>query len=429
MNTSEKPQNPADVRTTRTRLFRTVIAVALAGLSANGCLAPAADDQSPAPGSHRILAEDGVVSFPFDIYRGDIRFGAEINGREVKLLLDDGFMWDQVLFWGGPEVDALGLVPDGEVSIGGENDKNAIASTTASGITIRFPGVEFTDQSAVITPNSSGTRSMWEGSVGQVSGTFLKHFVVDINFDTMMITMIEPEKFEYEGEGSAVPWRPLEVGAWSIPGTLHLADGRRVAMEFMMDLGYNNQAQIATGGEHGISTPGKALPASLGFNIKREEIRGHLGRVPRIEIGGFEVEDVLASFVLEEQGDEVFHEVMIGLGLLSRFNLIFDYSRQRLIVEPNGSFGDSFEHNMSGVSMSRGGGDDLRVLSVQAGSPAAEAGVEAGDRIIEIDGKPAVDFGFWDLIPFFKREGETVEMIIARDEEELEISFVLRRVI
>jgi hypothetical protein len=34
---------------------------------------------------------------------------------------------------------------------------------------------------------------------------------------------------------------------------------------------------------------------------------------------------------------------MIGLGLLSRFNLVFDASRNLLYVAPNSSFSDPFD--------------------------------------------------------------------------------------
>ncbi len=295
------------------------------------------------PGSYRILGDQTAIRFPFDIYRGDIRFRAEVNGHPVHLLLDDGFMWDPLLFWGGPDVEALGLERDGQILVGDEDDETALASDTASGITLRLPGVEFLDQSAVITPQSSGNSSMWSGSVGQVSATFFKHFVVDINFDSMMITLIAPDQFRYRGQGSPVAWKPLEIGAWSIPGTIRTSDGRRVSLELMMDLGYNDQAQIATGGEHELEAPEDAVPGSLGFNIQREETRGHFGKVAGIEIGGYEVKEVVAGFVLEEQIDHTFHEVMIGLGLLSRFNLVFDASKNRLFVEPNGSFADPFD--------------------------------------------------------------------------------------
>ncbi len=326
----------------RRRLVLGGLCLALVLSTTVGTASASEQGEGDAPGSFRLLKDGGVVRFPFDIYRGDIRFRARINGHEVRLLLDDGFMWDALLFWGGPDVDALDLEPEGEVLIGKSDDESAISSNMAKGITLGLPGVEFTDQTAVITPESSGNSAMWEGSVGQVSATFFKHFVVDIDFDTMIITLIEPDAFEYSGDGSAVPWRPLPVGAWSIPGTLRMDDGRTVTMELMMDLGYNDQAQIATGAEHGLVAPAGAVPASLGFNIQRQETRGHVGRLPGIEIGGYEVADVPCGFVVEEHRDHTFHEVMIGLGLLSRFNLVFDYSRQRLFVEPNRDFAKPF---------------------------------------------------------------------------------------
>ncbi|MCP4899005.1 MAG: PDZ domain-containing protein [bacterium] len=391
----------------------------------------ASQDADPVttPGSYRFLGDAGVTSFPFDIYRGDIRFDAEISGHQVKLLLDDGFMWDPVLFWGGPEVDELGLVTDGELSIGADDNENRIPATTASGITIRLPGIEFTDQTAVITPATSGTASMWAGSIGQVSGTFLKNLVVEINFDTMKITLIEPKEFEYRGQGKAVPWTPLGFGAWSIPGKLVLSDGRTVDLDLMMDLGYNDQAQIGTNREHLIKLPKKALPGSLGFNILQEEMLGHYARIPMIEIGGFTVKYILASFVSEEQSDELHHEVMIGLGLLSRFNLTFEFARKRLYVEPNGSFNDSFEHNMSGLSLRLQDPDSVRVLRVHPDSPAADAGIRAGDRIFKINGRDAVDYSYWDLAPLLQRRGETIEIVIVRESKELQVSIVLRRVI
>ncbi|UCC43531.1 MAG: PDZ domain-containing protein, partial [Candidatus Zixiibacteriota bacterium] len=353
---------------------------------------------TPPPGSYRVLSEDRIITFPFEVFRGDIRFRAEINGREVYMLLDDGFMWDQILFWGSPTVDSLNLNYDGETDIGGGPDDDAsIASRTASGITIRFPGVEFTDQTAVVTPYSSGVSNMWQGSIGQVSGTFLKHFVVDINFDDMMITLIEPHKFVYRGQGAEIPWTPLGFGPWAIPASLSLTDGRSVSMDLMMDLGYNDQLQIATRGEHDITVPERALPASLGRNIQGTETLGHIGRLPSVIIGGYEIKDVLSGFVSEEHSGHTFHEGMIGLGLLSHFNLVFDYSRQRLFVEPNRNFTAPFIYNMSGLALRPGSGNYLSIQRVHSDSPASEAGLQVGDRVIQINRRSVTEYDFWEL--------------------------------
>jgi hypothetical protein len=300
--------------------------------------------EAGAPGHARVTDPDGVVRFPFDLYGGDIRFRCRVNGHDTYMLLDDGFMWDSLLLWGGPEVDSLGLVYDDEEVgvVGGATGDAEVVARTASGITVAFPGVEFTGQTAVVSPAASGNSAMWQGSIGQVSAMLFKHFVVAIDFDDRTIALFDPRTFSWDGSGAAVTWEPMGFGPWKIPATIGLA-GRRVPLDLMMDLGYNDQLRIATGGEHNLSAPPGATPASLGVNIQGVETRGHRGYLDYVDIGGYEVRNVEAGFVLKEQADHTYHEAMVGLGLLSRFNLVFDYSRRTLFVEPNASFDDPFE--------------------------------------------------------------------------------------
>jgi len=197
----------------RLSTFSITIAMTMLVVVMGGGMVSAQDDfeQTPPPGVVTILAQDGRIEFPFEIYRGDIRFRCEVNGHPVQMLLDDGYMWDQLLFWGGPEVDSLGRTYDGESEVGNDNsDKRA--SRTASGITVTFPGVELSEQTAIVTPSSSGVSGMWSGSIGQISAGLFKNFVVEINFDRMTITLTPPEKFAYSGKGKAVPWEPLGFG-------------------------------------------------------------------------------------------------------------------------------------------------------------------------------------------------------------------------
>jgi len=385
-------------------------------------------ETSPPPGAYRILADDGTIQFPFDIYRGDIRFLCEVNGRQVHMLLDDGYMWDQLLFWGSPEVDSLGLVYDGEIGVGNE-DSEKLVSKTASGITVGLPGVTFIEQTAVVTPYSSGNSSMWSGSVGQISATFFRHFVVDINFDKMIITLREPGNYEYGGKGVAIPWQPLGFGPWSIPATLQMQDGRSISMKLLMDLGYNDRLQLVVGGEHNITLPEMKLPASLGFNIQRVETRGFVARLPQIDIGGYRINDLIASYVSEEHRDQAIYEAMIGLELLSRFNLVFDYHRRRLFVEPNSSFDTPFEYDMSGFVMAVALQGYAIIQQVHERSPAEEAGLQVGDKILRINDKLITDYGSLDLRSMFKQEGAVVNVRIERDSEEKEVSLILRRII
>jgi hypothetical protein len=215
--------------------------------------APVRSDQpgsalGPPPGDYKILSGASEVTVPFEIFRGDLRMAGEIGGKQVRMMLDNGYMWDPLLTFGSPRIDSLNLHYDGEGEVGGPGAGRPVQSRTASGIVLRFPGIEFAGQTAIVTPESSGLTRMWEGTEGQVSATFLKHFVVSIDFDERMITLTEPSAFRYRGSGAEVPLKPLQGGAWGVPGIIEMSDGRRVSLDLMLDLGYKDQIQIVTGG-------------------------------------------------------------------------------------------------------------------------------------------------------------------------------------
>ena len=404
-----------------------------------GANVPATDQErctgnsvTPSPaGSYRILDEDSRIEIPFEIFRGDIRFQCTVNGHKTHMLLDDGFMWDELLFWGSPEVDSLHLEYYGEMEVGGgDDDSEKLISKMASGITVAFPGIEFTDQVAVVTPKSSGNAGMWWGSIGQISGGFLKNFAVDIDFDRMIITLRELDDFEYSGDGVAVPWEPMGFGPHSIPATLHLDDGREISMELLMDLGYNDPLRITVPGQKNVTLPGKKLPASLGFNIQGVETRGFVGRVPVVDIGGYAVKDVLVDFAPRDpEGGGIQEEAMIGLELLSRFNLVYDYKNKQLFVEPNKTFDEPFEYGMSGMVLAPSAGGHPVISQVYEDSPAEEAGLATGDKVLELNGRASSEYDLSELGSIFRQEGASVDLTVEHQGRRREVTIVLRRLI
>lgn len=407
--------------------FTAVLVFAISLSASVGSDAPDSALGQP-PGHYTILSGGSEVTIPFEVFRGDIRMVSEISGKPVRMMLDNGYIWDPLLIFGSPRIDSLDLHYDGEGEVGGPGGGSPVRARTASGIVLRFPGIEFTDQTAIVTPESSGLTRMWEGTEGQVSATFLKHFVVSIDFDERMITLTEPSVFQYRGNGAEVPLKPLQGGAWGIPGTIEMPDGRRVSLDLMLDLGYNDQIQILTDGPNGFQLPQKAIEVSLGFGVQGE-IRGHLARVRRIEIGNYAIDDALAGFVPGTDSVTAHDEAMIGLGLLSRFNLVFDYPGCRMFIEPSQTYSDPYEYDMSGMWLRPQSDGSWEIERVLEGSPAAEAGLRAGDKIERINGDPATEYGFWDLFPMMRQPGNTLELEILRSEDPIRAVIILRRVI
>jgi hypothetical protein len=414
-----------------TRGFRgfLIVPVALIVFLWGGAVPSHAEDVlGPPPGTYEITSGDGEIRIPFEIFRDDILMLAEVNGVKLRMLLDNGSLWDQLLFFGSPRIDSLGLEYDSEIQVGGSGEGDPVMSDMASDVTIRFAGVEFRGQPAITTPYSSGITDLWEGSDGQISAAFFKHFVVDINFDESVIRLIPPEEFVYSGSGREIAMEPASFASWTIPGKLEMSDGNVIPVKLMLDLGDLHALSLTTGPTYGIEVPEKAIETSLGYGVQGE-IKGHMGRVRGVEIGGYRLRDVLAGFQAPRDDGRTDDDAYIGFGLLSRFNVVFDYPNRRMFIEPNRRFGEPFEYDMSGMLLKQGPEGSLAVVRVYRDSPAAEAGLRVGDLVTSINGLPAGEHKIWELRPMFFKEGKTVDMEVSRGGKTREISITLRRVI
>ena len=95
------------------------------------------------------------------------------------------------------------------------------------------------------------------------------------------------------------------------------------------------------------------------------------------------------------------------------------------MFEPNTSFDQPFEFDHAGVVLATEGADfsSLTVFMVIAGTPAAAAGVQPGDKILTIQDRPARSFSVSEAREYFehavgpqkltvRRNGSTVSLTV-----------------
>jgi S1-C subfamily serine protease len=90
----------------------------------------------------------------------------------------------------------------------------------------------------------------------------------------------------------------------------------------------------------------------------------------------------------------------LGSGILSRFTLVFDYRAQTVTFIPNRDVDRTFLTDRTGLSLNQSGASSFEVNHVVPNSPAAQAGIVKGDRIVAFNTKLVKrGYGLGDFAP------------------------------
>ncbi len=366
-----------------------------------------------------ITDSDGTgepIVIPFDMYRGDIRMNAEINGRPARMLIDNGILSDDLLFFGSPEVDGFDLTYTETISVKGSGEGSAVPSRRATDILLAFPGIEFPNQQAAVTNYTPGTPNLWAGSEGQVSAIFFKNYVVEIDFDRLELSLWKPSDYEAEANLLSIPLSEQESGMWTIPATIEIEAANPVKIALALDLGNSNPIQISMIGAHGFQPPDNAVPASLGFGMQGP-IMGSFASINALTLGSYSLPSILSGF---ETGMS-FEETQVGMEILSRFTVTFDYPGHRLMLKPNSHYNDPYEIEVSGMVVSTDSDRAPYVSAVLKGSAAIEAGVKTGDKISAVGGSSVTGKSPIEVASHLAQSGQQVQVTLQRDDQELKL--------
>lgn len=295
----------------------------------------------PAPGTYTIKDDRDKVILPFTFFGMNLMVDARMNGVDIKMLIDNGVMWDELLFYGSDQVDRLGMQLEGSVRVTGAGDDSSkgTESYTASNASISFDDVTFHGQSAVITPKDSGWAEYFPGVAGQVCGAFFKHFIVEFNFDKQIVILHRPETYNYQGHGSAVKMSRNEGGGYTIPIKIKPRNKAEINDRLSIDLGGINPVALVIIEKYGFDKS-NSEKIYLGHGASGE-ITGYRDYLQTLTIGNYELEEVLTVFTESDDGSN-HTNTTIGLPLLMRFNLVFDYFHQTLYLQPNSHFNDPY---------------------------------------------------------------------------------------
>jgi hypothetical protein len=265
------------------------------------------------------------------------------------------------------------------------------------------------------------------GPVGAVGFEMMRRPVVIVDYQREQLTFNLPETFTYAGEGVKVPIdstrspNQIEVKG-SVNGSggvfcIDTGDEGSLELEQRFVSQYDLVKQLSPK-YHGYagSAIGGAMPPA------------YYSRVKSVRIGEAEVTNVLADlFDGQALSDE--NSGNIGTRVLRQFKVTFDLPHSVMYLERNSNWGKPEVFNRAGIvidSIQM----DLKVMNVLPGSPAAVAGVEIGDVLLQIDGRAPSDNPLQQDDPaFWQPSGTIVRLTVQRGDKVRKFKMRLRELL
>jgi len=319
----------------KTRTFFVFALMVLAGNNLNAQVKGNSDIlKTTGPGTYKILGEiNNPIKIPFKLHNGKPLMELEINNRKASLMIDNGILWDRVWLFGTQLVEDLQLKPIEESFIGGTEEGDPTQAYTSYDLTLKFKDIIFYEQPVLVSPPAAGFARMFPGADGQLCNTFFKHFIVEFDFIDNEITLHNPEQFRYEQNGSMLDMQATESGTYSIPFSFTMLNGKEFTDRVDIDLGGIYPLKIALNNKHHIPLPSDVKTTfSYGAQGKASE---YSGKIQSMTIGKYKFDNPTVIF-----GDEKTSRIhpanlgVVGLPLLMKFKVIFDYFNYKLYIEP-----------------------------------------------------------------------------------------------
>jgi len=328
-----------------------------------------------------------LADVPFDDAFGLVFFDASIgDSGPLSFMLDTGFDTSVL----NADVAArLGMKlaeVKSEAAPGGAIDVGMLPPVTLGIGALRIEGVRLS--TVPLTSLAGFVGRPLDGILGH---DVLESRVVEIDYPARRLRFRAAEGYEHEGPGQVLPVtfrdsQTLVTAGVEMPG------GRTVFGSFKVDTGsFVAGLNLNFVRDSRLIGPGIAELRVRGVAVGGDT-ESRLFRAAAFVLGTDRVERPLLGYTVDSAGFENRADAgTLGGALLSRHRLILDYPRRRIILER----GDPAptpraREDLAGAILTSTGPGFVTIVVAQviAGTPAAEAGLAAGDEIVTAAGRP-----------------------------------------
>lgn len=270
---------------------------------------------------------------------------------------------------------------------------------------------------------------------GIIGADLLRRFVVEIDYRKKKITFYDPSKFKgpnkdfHEVESEFHRTKPYLFAETDLPRDTS------AKLKYLMDTGASVALMMYTVTDTLLQLPEQFIRSNIGMGLGGF-IEGFVGRTPAIRLGESKLQGVVTNYqdFLPSMDSSYFNDRngLLGNQILSRYNIIIDYIKDKVYLDPTSRVKKRFRYDRSGLSLIASGPQlqDITIFAVTPGTPAAEVNLQKGDIIKNMNCIPAGLLSLQGAINRLKkRAGKKIRLKIERNGETFKVKFRLRDLI
>jgi len=267
---------------------------------------------------------------------------------------------------------------------------------------------------------------------GVIGFAILSRYVVEIDYARQELLLFNRLNYQYSGNGKALTIS-IEQNLPMVQASIKLYNGTQFEGRFMVDTGSRTDIIISSptvikydvaeniGNYYNVR-------ASIGTSTRRTKMR--YGRLQSLIIGGYKFDNIPVALSSDNKGVLSLESLngIIGNRLLQRFDVIFDYQRSVMYLEPSVLIGADYEVNRSGFNINFVEGKPF-IKNLIDRSPADLAGLRNDDEIVSINGVLVEELSPEEIRDSFIKENERIEIVIRRNNKFKYTEFTLKPLI
>jgi hypothetical protein len=282
---------------------------------------------------------NSALRIPLEIDNNLILLRVKVNGsKPLRFIFDTGASNSAI---SSKRAADLGLKSQGQFR--GDATGGRIQGSAIEGIELSVQGARVSDLTIAAFPFPTPPGFEFDGVIGC---DFIRQFVIEIDYLKRTMNLYNPRTYRYAGRAKIIPLFLIAGDTPLVYTKILFADGAAVNAKLEVDTGGDNAILVNSPfvKRHKLveATQDGTRSARNGAGGGQQVITA---RANALKLGSFTLKDVPIQLSLDTEGAGASEENdgLIGGEIFRRFKVILDYSRKRIMLEPNKSFNDPYK--------------------------------------------------------------------------------------